>query len=214
MAISVTDTGVGISPEQLARVFDPFFTTKEVGKGSGLGLSQVYGFAKQSGGDVDVWSEPGKGAVFTLYLPRTEQAPAARPEIVHAEPTARCNGRRALLVEDNDQVGTFCTDLLSDLGYSAEWAHNGHEALDLIQHDARGFDVVFTDVVMPGMSGIDLAETLRERQPDLPVVLTSGYSPVLADGRARDFPLVAKPYSLEEVSRALEQAIGRVGARR
>jgi PAS domain S-box-containing protein len=205
VAVSITDTGSGIPPDRLTQIFEPFFTTKEVGKGTGLGLSQVYGFAKQSGGDVAVESEVGRGTTFTLYLPRVDAEPgeAAAPGDGEAPEAGR--GRRVLLVEDNVEVGRFSTQLLDDLGYETTWASNADEALRFLHGAPEGFDVVFTDVVMPGMSGIDLGLEVRRRFPGLPVVLTSGYSHVLAEEGRHGFELLQKPYAVEELSRVLRR---------
>ena len=200
-AVAVSDTGSGIAPADLARIFEPFFTTKEVGKGTGLGLSQVIGFAKQSGGDVAVSSEPGL-TTFTLYLPQVE-APAAEAGSGGGAAAVSGSGRGlcVLVVEDNLEVGRFCTQILEDLGHRPVWAHNAEAALaELERGEAGRFDAVFSDVVMPGMGGIALARRLRAIRPDLPVVLTSGYSHVLAQDDAHGFELVRKPYSAEELA--------------
>ena len=206
-AISITDTGAGISAENLSRIFEPFFTTKGIGKGTGLGLSQVFGFAKQSGGDVDVRSATGKGATFTLYLPQIDDVASDAPEPARSTGHAPGGGgRRVLLVEDNVEVGRFSTQVLRDLGYQTVWATTAADALTKLG-DGAGFDVVFSDVVMPGISGIELAKQIRTRLPDMPVVLTSGYSHVLAEEGAHGFDLLHKPYSAEQVSRVLRRAI-------
>ncbi|WP_455991107.1 ATP-binding protein [Methylorubrum extorquens] len=209
-AVSLGDTGCGIPPDLLNRVFEPFFTTKEIGKGTGLGLSQVFGFAKQSGGDVDVTSEPGQGTTFTLYLPEVEAEFASWEEAGEAatlDPGG--SGQRVLVVEDNIEVGRFATQILEDLGYGTTWAVNAEEALDKLGSDGSGFDVVFSDVVMPGMGGIELARLLKRRLPHLPVVLASGYSHVLAQEGSHGFELLQKPYSADQVSRMLRKVIGR-----
>jgi len=207
VAVTVRDTGSGIAPEHLQSVFEPFFTTKGVGKGTGLGLSQVYGFAKQSGGEIDVESRLGGGSSFTLYLPRTlKAAPEAEPD----EPRAAgvpAPGARVLVVEDNLEVGAFSTGMLHDLGYRTTWATNSEEALQQLQAGTEKFDVVFSDVVMPGASGVELAQAIRRRYPDLPVVLTSGYSHVLAEEGRDGFALLAKPYSPETLVRTLNAAM-------
>jgi CheY-like chemotaxis protein len=208
VAVSVSDTGSGIPADQLGQIFEPFFTTKEVGKGTGLGLSQVYGFAKQSGGDVAVESELGKGTTFTLYLPKVEREAASKEagsEARGAGPHEHGRGCRVLVVEDNIEVGQFSTQLLQDLGYETVWAVNGREALTLLEEDDTRFDVVFSDVVMPGMSGIELGREVRQRYPSLPVVLTSGYSHVLAEEGRHGFELLHKPYAVEDVSRILRR---------
>ena len=208
-AVSLTDTGDGIPAEHLARIFEPFFTTKEVGKGTGLGLSQVFGFAKQSGGDVDVESEVGRGTSFTLYLPQVAGEPTQRSEGDTAGgAVAGGGGRRVLVVEDNVEIGRFATQILEDLGYRAEWASNAADALARLAEGAGDFDVVFSDVIMPGgMNGVDLAHAIGRLYPSLPVVLTSGYSHVLAEEGPQGFELVQKPYSAEQLSRALRQTM-------
>jgi CheY-like chemotaxis protein len=208
VAVSVSDTGSGIPADQLGQIFEPFFTTKEVGKGTGLGLSQVYGFAKQSGGDVAVESEPGRGTTFTLYLPKVEQECASGDAMRRADGNGQDEdgrGCRVLVVEDNIEVGRFSTQLLQDLGYETTWAANASDALKLIDEDASRFDVIFSDVVMPGMSGVELGREIRRRYPGLPVVLTSGYSHVLAEDGRHGFELLHKPYAVEDVSRALRR---------
>ncbi|CAO3410130.1 PAS domain-containing protein [Azospirillum largimobile] len=208
VAVSISDTGSGIPADQLGQIFEPFFTTKEIGKGTGLGLSQVYGFAKQSGGDVAVASEVGKGTTFTLYLPMVERevdtGGASDPGRGPGQDEDG-GGRRVLVVEDNIEVGRFSTQLLQDLGYETSWAANAREALTLLEEDAARFDVVFSDVVMPGMSGIELGREIRQRFPGLPVVLTSGYSHVLAEEGRHGFELLHKPYAVDDVSRVLRR---------
>jgi PAS domain S-box-containing protein len=207
VAVSISDTGSGIPPDRLSHIFEPFFTTKEVGKGTGLGLSQVYGFAKQSGGDVAVESTLGKGTTFTLYLPRTERNVTSDTEddARGPGPDEDGRGRRVLVVEDNIEVGRFSTQLLQDLGYETTWAANAGEALTLLEEDATRFDVVFSDVVMPGMSGVELGREIQRRYPALPVVLTSGYSHVLAEEGRHGFELLHKPYAVDDVSRVLRR---------
>ncbi|MET0443825.1 MAG: ATP-binding protein [Pseudorhodoplanes sp.] len=205
VAVAITDSGSGIPADQFERIFEPFFTTKEVGQGTGLGLSQVFGFAKQSGGEVAVESEVGKGSVFTLYLPRVVDG--VSPTLAATEaPVVDGNGLSVLIVEDNRDVGTFTTDALRELGYATELRHSADEALDELAHHAGRYDVVFSDVVMPGRSGIELAQDIRKLYPDLPVVLTSGYSHVLAQNGTFGFELLQKPYSIEQLSRVLAKA--------
>ncbi|WP_375420620.1 PAS domain S-box protein [uncultured Sphingomonas sp.] len=207
VAVTVTDTGEGIAAEDLFRIFEPFYTTKGVGAGTGLGLSQVIGFAKQSGGDIRVDSELGAGATFTLYLPRaTDAAADYEPERLSRGST-QGHGLRVLVVEDNEQVGEFATDALQQLGYDSVLAPDGASALAELEADSARFHVVFSDVVMPGMSGMDLAAHIRERHPGLPVVLTSGYSHVLAQNGTHGFELLHKPYSIEQLSRILRKSV-------
>lgn len=206
VAVSVADTGIGIPREQFGKIFEPFFTTKEVGQGTGLGLSQVFGFAKQSGGEVLVASDVGKGSTFTLYLPRVEGKP--QPIVPEEMPAADGRHMSVLVVEDNPEVGTFAAAALVELGYTAMRVGNAADALVELTGNADQFDVVFTDVVMPGMSGIELAQEIRRRYFDLPVVLTSGYSDVLSQNGTYGFELLQKPYSIEQLARVL-QKVGR-----
>ena len=205
VAISVTDSGVGMDPETLNRAIEPFFTTKTEGKGTGLGLSQVYGFATQSGGDVQIDSRPGQGTTVTLLLPRSG-APLrdVRADGIGALATRR--GGRILLVEDNEEVGEFAEILLDELGHDVTRVTSGADALERI--DRQRFDAVLSDVVMPGMSGLELAEALAERRPDLPVILTTGYSDEIAQSGTGGRPVVLKPYRLETLAGALDQVLG------
>ena len=209
-AISLQDTGGGIDARVLEHIFEPFFTTKEVGKGTGLGLSQVFGFAKQSGGNVDVSSIAGQGARFTLYLPQVDgsgvdELPADGQQ--WGEPSAEEGKYRVLIVEDNLEVGRFANQILQDLGYETAWAANGQEALLMVGPDAMAFDAIFSDVVMPGMTGVALARELRLRRAELPVILASGYSDELARSACEGVEFLAKPYSADQVSRILLKAI-------
>ena len=213
IAISVTDTGSGIAPEHLNAIFEPFFTTKEVGKGTGLGLSQAFGFAKQSEGDITVASSVGHGTTFTIYLPETASpAPEADAAAHRSEPATIGRGYRVLVVEDNDEVGRFSTELLEDLGYVVRRVGNANDALAILARDEFAVDLVFSDVIMPGINGLDLAGIVRERYPGLPVVLTSGYSHVLAENAHHGFELIKKPYSVELLSRILRKAMAERGA--
>lgn len=204
VAVSVEDSGTGIEAETLTRIFEPFFTTKDVNKGTGLGLSQVYGFAKQSGGEVAVESEVGKGSRFTLYLPRAG-GERVKPQVSSprraAEPSAR---RSVLLVEDNESVGSFAHNLLTELGQDVVWATDAEGALRILEEREGSFDLVFSDIVMPGLNGIDLAQEVRSRWPALPVVLTSGYSHVLAEKGSHGFDLLPKPYTIEGLLSVIE----------
>jgi CheY-like chemotaxis protein len=208
VAVSVADTGLGVPEGALTHIFEPFFTTKPTGKGTGLGLSQVYGFAKQSGGEVDVAAPAAGGAVFTLFLPRAQQPTEGDVETPKHAETSPPHGH-ILLVEDNEQVGAFSAQMLAELGFEASWAANADAALKMLAAGDPCFDVVFSDVVMPGMSGIELAREIRKRAPGLPVVLTSGYSHVLANEGAQGFELLQKPYSADEITSVLRRAIAR-----
>lgn len=205
-AIAVQDTGSGIAPSDMARIFEPFFTTKAPGQGTGLGLSQVFGFAKQSGGNVHVESTLDVGSTFTIYLPRVQASVAAEPQLVpdtNLDPGDIC----VLIVEDNQSVGDFAIHALGALGYDTMLARNAEEALAELARNCDHIHVVFSDVVMPGISGVELGRLIRERYPTVPVILTSGYSHVLAQDDQHGFQLLQKPYSIEQLSHALRKTL-------
>ncbi|MEO5659984.1 MAG: ATP-binding protein [Polaromonas sp.] len=209
VAISVADTGCGIAADKLESIFEPFYTTKEVGKGTGLGLSQVFGFAKQSGGEVEVASVPGIGTVFTLYLSRAESSPAAQATAVETNfGQAACGqGTRVLVVEDNETLAQMTCEILNAMDYRTTWAANAAAALALLAEDDRRFDLVFSDVIMPGMNGIEFGEQLRQRYPGLAIVLTSGYSAVIAEQGRHGFELILKPYASDALVRVFRKAM-------
>jgi CheY-like chemotaxis protein/two-component sensor histidine kinase len=208
VAVVVQDTGHGIAPDVLARVFEPFFTTKPMGKGAGLGLAQVYGFAKQLGGGASVDSQPGAGTRVTLWLPRADGVPQPRGLAVPVEEVPRFSGT-VLLVEDDALVRGLTAETLESCGFTVLVAATVDDALALV-HARPGIDAVLSDVVMPGgKSGVDLRETLRTLKPGLPVVLASGYADALA-GDAGSV-VIAKPYDAVEVARLLARQIARRG---
>jgi PAS domain S-box-containing protein len=199
VALRVSDTGEGMSPETMERVFEPFFTTKAFGEGTGLGLSQVFGFAKQIGGAVTVESQPGKGSAFTLYLPASRGQHAVAP----------ANGKhalgRVLIVEDDELVAELAAGMLNELGFEAAIARSAKEALDQLASGDRP-KLIFSDIIMPGgISGLELARKLRSRFPELPVLLTTGYSEEV--GGSHGFPVLQKPYELEALAGAVQQAL-------
>jgi PAS domain S-box-containing protein len=198
IAVDIADDGTGMPPETLKKIFEPFFTTKPVDKGTGLGLSQVYGFAKQSRGEIDVESRLDVGTTFTLYLPSADGRPLtpASPAAALVD-LATVPQRRVLLVEDNEGVGKFAAGLLRELGQTVTWVGDGQAALKTLAAEPDAFDLVFSDVVMPGISGLELAHLIQQRWPKLQVVLTSGYSHVIVEQGAGGFPLVRKPYSID-----------------
>ncbi len=203
VAVTIADTGPGIAADLLDRIFDPFFTTKPVGTGTGLGLSQAIGFARQSGGDIRVDSVEGRGTAFTLYLPRTHATAAPpSPEATTAEPIVG-GGRRVLVVEDNPDVGAFAVQALQELGFETMLAGDALQALAALDATDARFDLVFSDVVMPGMSGLELAHEVNRRRPEIRVVLASGYSDAITQGGTQGFRLLRKPYSIEDLSQKL-----------
>jgi CheY-like chemotaxis protein len=208
IALSVGDTGDGMDEDTLTRATEPFFTTKEAGKGTGLGLSQVYGFATQSGGDLRIDSTPGMGTVVTIVLP-CSSAPLPTPATVDSSAPARpMRTGSVLLVEDNEDVGDFADALLRELGHEVTRTRSGAEALAAAQE--RRFDVVLTDVVMPAMSGLELADRLDRLWPGMPVVLTTGYSDEIARSGAGGRPVLLKPYRLETLATVLDEALAGV----
>ena len=207
VAVSTSDTGRGIPAGDFERIFEPFYTTKEPGKGTGLGLSQVYGFVAQSNGEIKVDSEVGTGATFTLHFPRVAAGPEPDEESFDEGKSNEAGNGTILVVEDNPQIGEFVEQLLSDLGYETKLASNASEALDILEAASSSVDLVFSDVVMPGMNGVELGTIIRQRWPQLPVVLTSGYSSVLAQDHNHGFTLLHKPYSAEALTRTIRDAL-------
>ncbi|WP_249127748.1 PAS domain-containing sensor histidine kinase [Bradyrhizobium sp. AUGA SZCCT0169] len=209
VVVEVSDTGTGIPQPILDRIFEPFFSTKEVGQGTGLGLSMVFGFAKQSGGSVDVRSEEGSGTTFTIYLPKADTS-ALQPS-THDEDSPVQGGSETLLcVEDDRKIRDYVTMQLESLGYKVIVASNADEALAIVNRGAA-FDLLFTDVVMPGsMNGRQLAETLMARRPSLRVLFTSGYSDgalPLKNRAGHGIPLLTKPYRRAELARTLRRCL-------
>jgi PAS domain S-box-containing protein len=203
VVVELSDTGTGMADEVLDRAYEPFFTTKPVGKGTGLGLSQIHGFAAQSGGRTELNSTAGEGTTLRLFLPRASSAPL--PPRESGGEAERGDGRMVLLVEDNDHVRAFAEHLLADLGYGVTSAASAEEALRLIE--TQPVDIVFSDIVMPDMSGLELARTLAELRPDLPVLLATGYSAEIVSGDAGDFEVLSKPYGAESLGHALARAL-------
>ena len=208
-ALAISDTGSGMDADTASRIFEPFFTTKTTGKGTGLGLSQVYGFASQSGGSVGVETAAGEGTTITMLLPCSEAGESVRAD-ADAEPVQPQRSAKILVVEDNHEVGQFAETLLSELGHLVTLVTSGEEALDLTR--SRDFDIVFSDVVMPGMGGLRLAERLAEEKPGLPVVLATGYSQEIAQSGSSGRPVILKPYRLATLADALSDAMRPNGA--
>ena len=192
--IDVRDSGVGIAPPALERIFEPFFTTKEVGKGSGLGLSQVYGFVQQSGGQITVDSEPGLGSLFSLFLRRSDKQAQAAPNQPRSTAGAKAARGRLLVVEDDEQVLAVTLEMLSELGYDVATACDADAALELLQSN-EPVDLLFSDVVMPGgCNGAELAHRARALRPGLKVLLSSGYLGEAGSLVGDAFEMIDKPY--------------------
>jgi CheY-like chemotaxis protein len=204
VALSVADNGSGIAPDILPLVFDPFFTTKGPSKGSGLGLSQVYGFVHQSGGTVTITSELGRGTCVTLYLPRGQAVPKSVQDERNAQ-LEKLEGGTALLVEDNPEVANVTEQMIEQLGYRVQRAGGAKEALELAE--GRQFDLIISDIVMAGpMDGIGLARAVRQRQPDMPVVLVTGFSSSAIEAEL-EFAVLRKPFEVSDLSRVTAKAI-------
>ncbi len=208
VVLSVTDTGTGMRPDVRERAFEPFFTTKEVGAGSGLGLSMVYGFAKQSKGHVQLYSEVGHGTTVRIYLPRADDPDGAQSAPPRAD-LIRGSGETILVVEDDQRVRRLTVTRLRDLGYHVLEAANGPEALSLLPNHPE-IALVFTDVVMPGgMTGTDLAREIQSKRPELKVLFTSGYAEpdLLQKGIARSGTWLRKPYTTADLARTIRAVL-------
>ncbi|HYX46119.1 MAG TPA: ATP-binding protein, partial [Sphingomicrobium sp.] len=204
VVLSVSDTGVGISPELMDKVMEPFFTTKEVGKGSGLGLSMVYGFAKQSGGAFRLTSELGQGTTGELWLPRASGEADSVSRIAKEPQPEILPALQVLLVDDHDEVRSTTAAMLEDLGHKVVEASNGAEAIGALKDGACKFDVLISDYAMPNCSGTDFLREARELCPGVPAVIITGYvdADVIGD-RPEGVEVIPKPFSLHKLQAAL-----------
>ena len=202
-----------MSKETIGRVFEPFYTTKEVGKGSGLGLSMVYGFVKQSGGHVSVYSEQGHGTTVKIYLPRLLGEEVVEDEAHFAQGLERSRRQETILVvEDDDDVRAYTVECLRELGYRVLEAHDGASGLRLIERQADPIDLLFTDVVMPNMTGRELADKARASQPGLKVLYTSGYTrdAIIHGGRLEPgVDMIAKPFTYHALGQQVRDVLDR-----
>jgi two-component system, cell cycle sensor histidine kinase and response regulator CckA len=207
--LAVSDTGVGMDQGTLGRIFEPFFTTKGPGKGTGMGLATVYGIVNQSGGHIWVYSEPGHGATFKIYLPRVDQT--AEPAAPRPASAPSAGGRETiLLVEDEARVRQLARDILQASGYTVLEARHGHAAIEVCDGHAGTIDLLLTDVVMPGMNGRELAERLAPRRPDMAVLYTSGYTDnaiVLHGVLDARTVFLQKPFTPDGLARKVRQVL-------
>jgi PAS domain S-box-containing protein len=213
--LAVVDQGVGMSAEVQARVFEPFFTTKEIGKGSGLGLAQVYGFAQQSGGGVEIDSALGGGTTVTLRLPRSRQAPAglATPPLKGPAAQRATAAQSVLLVEDDDAVAALVSEMLRELDYRVTRVDGSHSALAAVE-GGSAIDLVLSDIMMPGsLNGVDLARELRRRRPLLPILLSSGHAePAIEAAAKQAITVLRKPYDIATLAKALREVLAQSDA--
>jgi CheY-like chemotaxis protein len=211
VVISVTDTGCGMPPDIVAKAFDPFFTTKPIGQGTGLGLSMLYGFIKQSEGHVRIYSEPGQGTTFKLYLPRHRGAVEAdsRHERPLEMPLAE-DGETVLVVDDEATIRMLVTETLEELGYAAIEVADGQSALKILESDAR-VDLLVTDVGLPGMNGREVADAARAMRPDLRVLFITGYAHNAAIGNGTalqpGMEIITKPFALDALATKIRDMI-------
>ncbi|HVY14284.1 MAG TPA: response regulator [Rhodopila sp.] len=208
--LTLRDTGSGIPPDIAARAFEPFFTTKDVGRGTGLGLSQVYGFARQAGGAAMIGPAPEGGTAVTLLLPRALRVPGPRPNLVVPDSNRpdEAGARRILFVEDNQEVAAITADIIRTLGYEVVHVDRARKALEILIGAQSAFHLLITDVVMPdGMDGVQLAQEVRRRLPSLPIILVSGYNEAGA-AEATGLRLLRKPLPAQQLAQAIEAELG------
>jgi CheY-like chemotaxis protein len=208
--VAVSDTGVGMDENTQARIFEPFFTTKEKGEGTGLGLSMVYGFVRQSGGHIWVYSEPGKGTTFKVYLP-SAQASAVKPASPPRRPERLARGSETVLVvEDEEAVRKLIRSVLQQAGYTVLEAQDGAKALRLCETYSKPIDLALSDVVLPHMSGRELANSLASLRPEMDVLFMSGYTDdaVVRHGILNlDVPFLQKPFSPAALAKKVREVL-------
>ena len=210
ICICVTDTGAGMTPEVIERAFDPFFTTKPIGQGTGLGLSMIYGFARQSEGHAKIYSELGRGTTVKIYLPRHRGTQAVEPALPERRSTQRSQrGETVLVVEDEAIVRDLIVEVLHDLGYRTLEAQDGPSGLKMLQSDAK-IDLLVSDVGLPGLNGRQLADQAREGRPDLKVLFITGYAENATFGNGHLEPgmqMITKPFPVEALSSRIRSMI-------
>ena len=213
LSLCVSDTGTGMPPEVVAKAFDPFFTTKPMGEGTGLGLSMIYGFARQSGGQIRIYSEVGEGTNVCIYLPRHYEDEDARETIARSEEIPRADeGETVLVVDDEPTVRMLVTDVLEELGYAAIEAGDSISGLKILQSDVR-IDLLVSDVGLPGgMNGRQMADAGRVTRPDLKVLFITGYAENAAIGNGQLLPgmqVLTKPFVMDTLASRVRELIER-----
>jgi CheY-like chemotaxis protein len=211
--VAVTDHGSGMAPEVLSRAFEPFFTTKEVGKGSGLGLAQVYGFAKQSGGGVQIRTQLGEGTSVQVFLPRAAGAAAGAEDVPPPlpYPPADTLRQRILLVDDDADVREVTAAILAERGYEVIEAGSGGAALDVLDREGASVDLMLMDYAMPGMNGSEVAREAHAKHPSLPIVFLTGYADFGAFKEIGDDHIVSKPFREEDLLAKVRSVLGAAG---
>ncbi|HEY5226428.1 MAG TPA: ATP-binding protein, partial [Methylovirgula sp.] len=209
--LAITDTGKGIEQEVLERVFEPFFSTKAAGQGTGLGLSQVYGFIKQTGGHVNILSEPGQGTTVELYVPRAAQDELAQSASDASDEIVRAPGAGAtiLVVEDDPSVRIYAGEILRELGFFVREAPNARAALEVLRSDSE-IDLLFSDIGLPGMNGPELARAALQLRPELKVILATGYARETAVGFSQSLNgalLIAKPFGRAQLAETIRKLL-------
>ena len=209
--LSIADTGAGMDEETVSRIFEPFFTTKEIGKGTGLGLSVVYGIVKQHGGWINVYSEPGQGSVFNIYLPALfNESEIDRFEEMVSLQEIKGTGERILLVEDEEGVRELTARVLAENGYVVFEARDAHEAQDIFEREKGNFHLILSDVVLPGQSGLELADQILLNRAQIPILLVSGYPDQRSQWstiRTRGVPFIQKPYTMSTLLQSVKELV-------
>jgi signal transduction histidine kinase len=208
LLVELSDTGVGMSPEIVAQAVEPFFTTKERGKGTGLGLAQVYGFLRQCGGDLEIDSQPGKGTVVSLLFPRTvagAETESLRPQPLNQKAAAGGNGRRLVVIDDDDSVRAVIVDALRAAGFEVSEADNGADGLRLLEQDDPVAAII--DFIMPGLNGAEVGRRAQIRRPGLPIIFVSGYFDTLALDSISGATVLRKPFDVDELTNAVKDAL-------
>ena len=210
VCISVADSGLGMDAATVARAFEPFFTTKPLGQGTGLGLSMIYGFARQSGGFLRIESEPGAGTIVRLYLPRCLECDAPTAQVAPAQIAYEATGESVLVVEDDAMVRALIVEVLGTLGYAALQAQDGPQGLEMLQ-SRRAIDLLITDIGLPGLNGRQIAEAGRLLRPNLKVLFMTGYAEkavIQEGGLAPGMEIMAKPFTMDALAARLRGMLG------